>query len=147
MNFTECYFVRENILPLLEDAGVDLVLSGHSHMYERSELINCHYDVSSTFTGSMIRESSKENKYKKKANNISANSGTIYTVIGSSSKVDNGPLDHPAMPYALQEAGSMVFDVNKNQLKAYFINKSGQVKDQFEITKGVKAGVESKGCN
>ena len=139
--------VRENILPLLEDAGVDLILSGHSHMYERSELINCHYDVSSTFTGGMIRESSKENKYNKKANNISANSGTIYTVIGSSSKVDNGPLDHPAMPYALQEAGSMVFDVNKNQLKAYFINKSGQVKDQFEIIKGVKAGVESKGCN
>lgn len=29
--------VRENILPVLEQSGVDVVLSGHSHMYERSE--------------------------------------------------------------------------------------------------------------
>ncbi|MCK4866244.1 MAG: metallophosphoesterase family protein [Gammaproteobacteria bacterium] len=140
------FTVRENILPLLEEAGVDLVFSGHSHMYERSELINCHYDVSSTFANSMIREQSKDNKYKKKENNISANSGTIYTVIGSSSKVDNGPLDHPAMPHSLQEAGSMIFDVKQKQLKAYFINKSGQIKDQFEIMKGVEGGVESRSC-
>ena len=140
------FTVRENILPLLEEAGVDLVLSGHSHMYERSDLINCHYDVSSTFTTAMVRDKSKENKYTKKENNISANSGTIYTVIGSSSKVDHGPLDHPAMPYALQEAGSMIFDVKQNKLKAYFINKSGQVKDRFEIIKGVTGGVESKNC-
>ncbi len=139
--------VRENILPMLEEAGVDVVLSGHSHMYERSDLMNCHYDNSSTFTASMVREKSKNNKYKKKENYISSNSGTIYAVIGSSSKVDHGPLDHPAMPYALQEAGSMIFDVKQNQLKAYFINKSGQVKDRFEIIKGVKGGVESKGCN
>ena len=140
------FTVRENILPLLEEAGVDLVLSGHSHMYERSDLINCHYDVSSTFTTAMVRDKSKENKYTKKENNISANSGTIYTVIGSSSKVDHGPLDHPAMPYALQEAGSMIFDVKQNKLKAYFINKSGQVKDRFEIIKGVEGGAVSRNC-
>ncbi|GMR16634.1 MAG: hypothetical protein BMS9Abin31_0990 [Gammaproteobacteria bacterium] len=136
--------VRENILPILERAGVDLVFSGHSHMYERSELINCHYGESSTFKKSMIRTTN--NKYKKKANGIMGNSGTIYTVIGSSSKVDVGPLNHPAMPHSLQEAGSMIFDVNNNKLKAYFINKSGKVKDQFEIVKGVVAGVESQEC-
>ena len=140
------FTVRENILPLLEEAGVDLVLSGHSHMYERSDLINCHYGDSLTFADDMIREQSTDNKYKKKENNISSNSGTIYTVIGSSSKVDNGPLDHPALPHSLQEAGSMIFDVNKNQLKAFFINKSGQIKDQFEIMKGVKGGVVSRSC-
>lgn len=135
--------VRENILPLLEKAGVDLVLSGHSHMYERSELINCHYDSSSTFKESMIR--GKE-IYNKKENGISGNSGTIYTVIGSSSKVDTGPLDHPAMPYSLREAGSLLFDVNKNRLKAYFINKEGLVRDKFEVVKGVKTGAEQKAC-
>lgn len=56
---------RENILPVLERAGVDLVLSGHSHMYERSELINCHYGDSSTFNQSMIRAKAKNNIYQK----------------------------------------------------------------------------------
>lgn len=138
--------IRENILPVLEKAGVDLVLSGHSHMYERSELISCHYGDSSTFNKSMIREKAKKNKYSKKENKISGNSGTIYTVIGSSSKLDNGPLNHPAMPNSLHEAGSMIFDVNQKHLKAYFINKRGQVKDQFEIIKGVSTGVESREC-
>lgn len=135
--------VRENILPLLEKLGVDLVLSGHSHMYERSELINCHYGSSSTFKQSMIRG---KGIYNKKENGISSNSGTIYTVIGSSSKVDIGPLDHPAMPYSIQEAGSLLFDVNKNRLKAYFINKEGLVRDKFEVVKGIKTGAEQKAC-
>lgn len=137
---------RENIVPILEKAGVDIVLSGHSHMYERSELINCHYGLSDSFSSDFIREASKQSVYSKKESSLSPYNGTIYTVVGSSSKVDMGPLDHPAMPYSLQEAGSMMFDVNKNNLKAYFINKSGKVKDQFEITKGVEAGVESKEC-
>lgn len=138
--------VRENILPLLEAGGVDLVLSGHSHMYERSSLINCHYGYSSTFNPSMLRSESKNNVYNKKENKISAYSGTIYTVIGSSSKVDTGPLNHPAMQTSLQEAGSMLFDVEKNKLKAYFINKDGIVKDQFEINKGVEEGVSKRAC-
>lgn len=28
--------MRENIVPILEAHGVDLVLTGHSHSYERS---------------------------------------------------------------------------------------------------------------
>ncbi len=46
--------MREHALPLLEAAGVDLVLSGHSHMYERSYLIDCHYDTSDSFGQSNI---------------------------------------------------------------------------------------------
>ena len=138
---------REKVLPILEQAGVDIVLSGHSHMYERSELINCHYGYSDSFNKNMIRQKSVKKKYNKKENNISASSGTIYAVIGSSSKVDSGSLNHPAMPNAFQEAGSMIFDVKKNKLNAYFVNKSGKVKDQFEITKGVKFGMESRSCN
>lgn len=138
--------VRENILPVLEKYGVDLVLSGHSHMYERSDLINCHYGESSTFNKNMVRAASKNSIYKKKANNIAGSSGAIYTVIGSSAKVDMGPMDHPAMPYSLLEAGSMIIDVNNNKLKAFFINKDGKVKDQFKISKGIAGGVKSKSC-
>ena len=42
-------FMRENALPILEDHGVDLVLSGHSHSYERSYMIDGHYGYSSEF--------------------------------------------------------------------------------------------------
>jgi len=41
--------MRENFLPLLEAAGVDLVLCGHSHAYERSALIDGHYGLSGSF--------------------------------------------------------------------------------------------------
>ena len=137
---------RENIVPLIEQAGADLVFSGHSHMYERSELINCHYGLSGSFSSDFIREDSKQSTYSKKESKLSAYNGTIYAVVGSSSKVDSGPLDHPAMPHSYQEAGSMVVDVHNNILKAYFVNKAGKVKDRFEIIKGVAGGVESKEC-
>lgn len=138
--------VRKNVLPILEAAGVDLVLSGHSHMYERSKLINCHYGDSSTFNQSMVRAKVKNNKYLKQEKKITGYSGTIYTVIGSSSKVDVGPLNHPVMNSSLQEAGSLIFDINKNHLTANFINKDGKVKDRFEITKGIKDGVAKRLC-
>ncbi len=140
------FTVRENILPLLERAGVDLVLSGHSHMYERSELMNCHYGESSSFTPAMIRAKNKNGIYTKKENKISASSGTIYTVIGSSSKVDIGPLDHVALPYSLQQAGSMIIDVDNNKLKAFFINKETKVSDSFEIIKGAEGGTIKLPC-
>src|SRR5213075_589408 len=40
---TELIEIRENILPILENNGVDLVFSGHSHAWERSYLLNGHY--------------------------------------------------------------------------------------------------------
>ncbi|HZC03728.1 MAG TPA: metallophosphoesterase family protein, partial [Gammaproteobacteria bacterium] len=40
--------MRQNVLPILEEAGVDLVLSGHSASYERSFLIDGHYGTFST---------------------------------------------------------------------------------------------------
>lgn len=48
--------MRERVLPILEAAGVDLVLGGHSHAYERSYLIDGHYDSSATFGLEMIKD-------------------------------------------------------------------------------------------
>src|SRR5206468_4305489 len=49
--------MRQNILPILEAGGVDLVLCGHSHSYERSYLLNGHYDVSTNLSPAMILNS------------------------------------------------------------------------------------------
>ena len=45
--------MRENLLPILENHGVDLVLTGHSHSYERSFLLDGHYGTSDTLTEEM----------------------------------------------------------------------------------------------
>ncbi|MGB0143530.1 MAG: metallophosphoesterase, partial [Akkermansiaceae bacterium] len=46
---SEHFPAREQYLPILESYGVDLVLSGHSHQYERSNFLNGHYGLSSTY--------------------------------------------------------------------------------------------------
>ncbi len=129
--------VRQNIVPILEAAAVDLVLSGHSHMYERSHLMDCHYGASDEFGEDNIVSTGvygQYREYRKPSENI-AHSGAVYVVAGSSSKVDQGPLDHPAMAVSMEEAGSLVIDVEGNRLTSRFINESGEVKDMFSIEK------------
>jgi len=140
--------MRENILPILEAGGVDLVLSGHSHMYERSTLLDCAYGYSKAFSASNIVSAGVNNKDKQylKPLNKKKHQGAVYVVAGSSSKVDQGALDHPAHVAGLLEAGSLVIDVVDAELTVRFINKKGQVRDEFSITK--EAGFESgyQGC-
>jgi hypothetical protein len=129
--------VRQHVLPILEAAAVDLVLSGHSHVYERSHLMDCHYDTSDTFNDSNIVSTGingQHREYRKPKNNI-AHSGTVYVVAGSSSKVDYGPLNHPAMVVGMEEAGSLLIDVEGNRLTSRFINEQGEIKDEFSIQK------------
>ena len=141
--------MRENFLPILEQAGVDLVLSGHSHMYERSHLIDCAYGSSDEFGEDNIVSNGIEGKQKqyKKPLPPKSHQGTVYTIVGSSSKVDHGPIDHPSHHIGLLEAGSMVIDVVDNKLTARFINNEGQVRDEFSITKDAEYSSEYKGCS
>lgn len=139
--------VRKYVLPILEKAGVDIVLNGHSHMYERSWFMNCHYGMSNTFTNNLIQdgkptantESTQQGSiYRKAQTGLSSLSGTIYVTIGSSARVDSGDLNHPAMPVSLHESGSLVFDISGNKLSANFITQAGEIADSFSIVKGVK---------
>ncbi len=140
--------MRENILPILEAGGADLVLSGHSHMYERSHLIDCAYADSREFSLSNIVSAGVENKDKQYLKPLTGkkHQGAVYVVAGSSSKVDQSELNHPAHHIGLLEAGSMVIDVEGNKLTARFIDKKGQVKDTFSITKEAGYSNDYKGC-
>ena len=124
--------MREHIVPILERFDADLVLTGHSHVYERSHFMTCHYGDSSTLKQDMILD--KDRAFEKSIQRT-ANQGTVYAVVGSSAKVDRGPLDHPVMDVAKSEAGSMLIDVQGDQLTARFISDSGFVTDQFSINK------------
>lgn len=131
--------MRENVLPIIESYGVDLVLNGHSHSYERSYLINGHYGHSSTFSQVNIIDGGDGNEngdgaYQKSA--MSANSGVVYSVAGASGKISGGPLDHTAMQTSLNQLGSIVLDINDNRLDYYYLNSTGGISDQFTIMKG-----------
>ncbi len=141
--------MRENIVPILEAGGVDLVLSGHSHMYERSYLLDCLYGTSKDFSRAKNVVSDgvdhKNREYIKPAGNL-PHTGTVYVIAGSASKVDTGPLNHPAMPIDFHQTGTLVIDIDGNTLIERFINDKGEVKDQFTIHK--EAGYKSayQGC-
>jgi hypothetical protein len=137
--------MRQNFLPILEEAGVDLVLAGHSHSYERSFLIDGHYGLSSTFTNAMKLDggsgrADETGAYSKTTLGPGSHEGAVYAVAGSSGQISGGTLNHPAMFISLNNLGSMILDVNGNTLDAKFLRENGAIADFFRIVKGVGGG-------
>ena len=133
--------MRENALPILEDYGVDLVLSGHSHSYERSYLIDSHYGTSDTFNDTMKKDPGDgyelgDGAYEKPFVPAVPHDGAVYTVAGSSGRTSGGDLNHPAMVISLNSLGSVVLDIDGGRLDAKFLDESGTVRDDFTILKG-----------
>jgi hypothetical protein len=129
--------MREFALPILEAYGVDLVLSGHSHSYERSMLLAGHYGASDTLTGAMMIDSGDgreggDGTYEKPG---ATTEGAVYVVAGSSGKTSSADLDHPAIYISLLELGSVVLDVDDARMDATFLDDSGSVQDSFTIRK------------
>jgi hypothetical protein len=129
--------MREVVVPVLEQYGVDLVMTGHSHGYERTYLIDGHYGSSRTFRSSMIKDrgNGRENGSGAYVKAKGGHKGTVYVVAGSAGKVTSGSFDHPAMYYDTKSLGSFVVDVNGNRLDAKFLRSTGVVADYFTIKK------------
>lgn len=148
--------MRRNALPILEAAGADLNLTGHSHSYERSFLLDGHYGTQDTLTAKMKVDGGDgrpdgKGAYRKATLAKGAHEGSVYVVAGSSGKVSlqneksakRGYLDHPAMFLSLPRLGSLVLDVDGNRLDANFISETGERLDYFSIVKG-KGGATAK---
>ncbi|MCX8081244.1 MAG: metallophosphoesterase [Bacteroidia bacterium] len=135
--------MRQNILPILENHGVDLVLCGHSHCYERSKLIDSHYGYSNSLQPSMIKDNTGGNyplncPYQKHTIPNKAHKGTVYAVVGCSGKLSgtSSGWPHPVMHYASNTIfGSMLLEINHNRLDAKFIDSTGAIIDRFTIVK------------
>ena len=135
--------MREVALPILEAAGVDLVLTGHSHSYERSFLLDGHYGRSSTLTPAMKKDpgdgrpggSGGSGAYEKPTAGPARHEGAVYVVAGSSGQTGGGSLDHPAMFLSLDALGSLVLDVDGLRLEATFLDAGGAARDRFTIEK------------
>ncbi len=138
--------MRAHFLPVLEAGGVDVVLSGHSHMYERSVLLTCHYGHSTTLQPDMVLDGGRGTPYRKPAGRVS-HGGTVYAVVGSTANLDHGPLDHPAHAVSLRELGALLIDVEGERLDARFINAHGEVSDHFSIVKSATTAAVERRCD
>ncbi len=134
--------MRQYLLPILEAGGVDLVLTGHSHVYERSFLIDGHYGLSGTFVPAMKKDGGDgqidgTGAYRKPTLPRGPHEGTVYVVCGTSGLAGTGPLNHPAMYVSESSLGSMVLDINGNRLDATYLRSDGSFGDTFTIIKGM----------
>ena len=144
--------MRTNIVPILEQYGVDLVLCGHSHVYERSYLIRGHTGFSFTFGADDLVDGSSGKlslgePYVKDTVGPEAGKGTVYVVNGAGGSNQESPaLDHPAMYYGygcLNCAGSMVVEVRGDTLQSWFIASDSTIKDDFTMIKSGPVGREN----
>jgi hypothetical protein len=115
--------VQDNILPVLEAAGVDVVFSGHSHVYERTYLLQ---------NKSILQDAGSE--YSKAL----AGGGSLYVVSGTAGQT--GSLGNPMHPLMAHQSGNVlghsVIDVVGNQLNGYFLLSDGTLRDAFRLSKG-----------
>ncbi|MGB0165731.1 MAG: metallophosphoesterase, partial [Luteibaculum sp.] len=136
--------MREQVNPLLERYGVDLVLTGHSHDYERSYLLDGHYGLGESFNpdshtvgGLKSGKMELEEVYVKPRRRI-GNHGTVYAVVGAGGSIyDEGSLDHPAKYYSSFTPGSMILEISGDTLHASYLgiaDLSG-AEDEFYIIK------------
>ena len=140
--------MRSNFISILENAGVDLVINGHSHDYERSYLMKGHYGLEGSFVLSGAGKhavTTSNGKYTSTTNcpyiynSTPAYHGTVYVLAGSTGASGNTQAGYPhnALPFAVNDGGFFYFEVEDNRLDAKFIERDGTVFDNFTILKDV----------
>jgi hypothetical protein len=128
--------IRENLLTILERFKVDLVLTGHSHVYERTHPLRGHYGEANSFDPKKHIVETKESPNNYRVGK--EGQGVIYIVSGSGGQVGGQADGYPlraATYYNTTVGGSLLMDFNDNRLDAKWICADGQVRDQFSITK------------
>lgn len=138
--------IRENFIRILERYGVDLILCGHSHLYERSRLMNGHYGMEATFNAATHNLSTSTGLYDGTENSCPyikdavTNRGTVYVVTGSAGSLGKSQATYPhdAMYYSNFElGGASMLEANENRLELKWICSDGQIRDHFVMMKDV----------
>ncbi len=143
--------MRNNICPILESYGVDMIMNGHSHVYERSYLLHDYYGTPSQFnisnhvvdnSNGSLAEGTPYIKYKTGPN---AGIGTVYVVQGNSGSSTTEPaLDHPAMvrTHGCDDCvGSHLLYIHGDTLIGKYLTSTGEILDEYAILKQFPTGV------
>jgi acid phosphatase type 7 len=140
--------IREGVVPILEKYKVDMVLNGHSHNYERSQMMKGHYGMEATYNPKLHAASNSNGRYDGtnescpyiKDSKKLENEGIIYVIAGTGASNYGAQPSYPhdAMVYSNnQNAGSLYLEIEGNRLDAKFVTEDGSIKDQFTILKDV----------
>lgn len=132
--------MREHILPILESGGVDIVFTGHSHIYERSMLIDGAYSTPTTADGVVFDDGdgdpAGDGAYRK-SEGLNPNNGAVQIVAGHGGTTVGRLGTSPVMRKILVENGSVLCEIKGDTLGVVMLNHAGEERDQFSI---VKAG-------
>ena len=133
--------IQANALPILEDGGVDLVVYGHYHRYERSFLINGHYGSPGSYDPATMTIDDGDGRingdgaYNKTIGGPNNGVGAIYLNTGSAGVASSGSSPHPIMTHNAGILGSVNLNFNDLQLDVEFIDENGAIEDYFTIIK------------
>ncbi len=137
--------IRQFFIPYLEARGVDLIICGHAHGYERSYMLKGFTTSWSSFNAGTHAVSTSSANYVDNAscpyvyNSSPLNHGAVYVVAGSAgaSGGTQALFDTPPMPYSVNDGGVLYFETDDNRLDAKMIRRNGTIFDQFTIMKDV----------
>jgi hypothetical protein len=130
--------MREYIMPILESGGVDLVFTGHSHIYERSMLIDGAYHTPSIAKGVILDDRDGDPKgdgpYKKSAG-LNPNNGTISVTTGHGGTTNRRSGTHPLMRRIILDNGSCLITIKGDTITGEMLNLNAEILDTFAIHK------------
>jgi acid phosphatase type 7 len=137
--------LRELLVPLAEEHGVDLFIAGHDHTYQRSYLIDGHYGQSTTFDPARHIKAPGDGRDAPLIKKRGPHGGTMYLVSGTAGGMrPHGKFAHPALiPFPHEGGqrngfaipGSLVIEIEGSELRGWQVGIEGQVFDQFKIRK------------
>jgi len=134
--------MREHIMPILASGGVDIVFTGHSHIYERSMLIDGAYHTPTIADGVILDDGDGDPKgdgpYRKSAG-LTPNNGLVQVVTGNGGtrlgRRGQRVGTHPVMKRIILEHGSCLVSVSGDTLTVEMLNIDEKISDTFAITK------------
>ena len=141
---SELILMRTNFVKMLESYGVDLIMCGHSHSYERSKLMKGHYGLEPTFNATTHNISTSSARYDGSTNSCPYRkdsvkvSGSVYIVAGSAGQLGGQQTAYPhnAMFYSNTiNGGSLILQVDGRRLDGKWLCSDGIIRDQFNIYK------------
>ncbi|MDA0346653.1 MAG: metallophosphoesterase [Verrucomicrobia bacterium] len=130
--------MRENFMPILESGGVDLTLTGHSHIYERSMLMDGAYATPTTAHGVILDDGDGriggDGAYRK-SKGLQPHQGSVSIVAGHGGAGISREGTMPVMREIILEHGSVILDIKDDTLTGTMLNKQGQIRDIFSLVK------------
>ena len=131
--------MRSLIMPILESGGVDLVLCGHSHIYERSMLMDGAYATPTVSENVILNDgdgSPAGNGAYRKSSGLFPNEGTVQIVAGhGGTTLSRKRAPSPVMRSTVLEFGSVLLDLKGNTLTSSMLNAEGEIRDSFQLIK------------